>query len=212
MFITFEGGEGTGKTTQIALLQQRLIGQGHRVATYREPGGSPGAEAIRDLVLTGTTKRWHAVEELLLFSAARHELVRTAIQPDLKAGKLVLCDRFFDSSFAYQGRAGGIAEQALNTITALATNGLKPDMTLLLDLDPNLGLARAGKRLAHESKAATKGEDRFENKTRLFHHAVRQAFLDLARREPARIKVLNANQSSKALAEEVWAHVQTALS
>lgn len=199
MFITFEGGEGTGKTTQIARLKQHLENSGHRVSTYREPGGSGGAEAIRNLVLTGAANRWHAVEELLLFSAARHELVRTAIQPDLAAGKLVLCDRFYDSSAVYQGRAGGIEQGALEVVTALATDGLKPDLTLLLDIDPEIGLARAGKRLAQD----TSGEDRFENKTLAFHQSVRRAFLDLAAQEPERFATLNADQSPEALAAQI---------
>ena len=116
MFITFEGGEGAGKSTQIARLADRLRAHCQQVLCLREPGSSQGAEAIRDLVLNGAADRWHAVEELFLFSAARHELVRTKIKPALESGAIVLCDRFADSSAVYQGRAGGVDTTALQTI------------------------------------------------------------------------------------------------
>lgn len=207
MFITFEGGEGAGKTTQIAHLANRLRQAGHEVLTLREPGSAPGAEAIRDLVLNGPVERWDAAEELMLFSAARHELVRTKIKPALQAGAMVLCDRFADSSAVYQGRAGGIAPDTLQTIEDLAVQGLQPDLTLLIDVPVALGLSRAGKRI--DAVKDGQGEGRFEDKDLNFHEAVRAAFLDRAAQFPKRFHVLAGDQEEGALADQIWAEVQT---
>ena len=205
MFISFEGGEGAGKTTQIERLSNRLIEMGYEVVRLREPGSSEGAEAIRDLVLNGAVERWHPVEELFLFSAARHELVRRKIRPALRAGKIVLCDRFADSSAVYQGRAGGVAEAALATVEGLATEGLMPDLTFLIDIPVAAGLARATARI--ESLQTDQAEGRFEGKDRAFHEDVRQAFLDRAKAHASRFRIVQGDQSVEELAAQIWSEL-----
>lgn len=205
MFISFEGGEGSGKTTQVQALKSHLNARGLGVQTFREPGGAAGAESIRDLVLNGPVDRWHAVEELFLFSAARHELVRTAIQPALAAGDWVLCDRFADSSAVYQGRAGGVAPASLQAVEDLATQGLQPHRTLLIDVPVEVGLARAGHRIA--GRVGAQKEDRFEGKTRDFHESVRQAFLERAATWPERFVVVDGNQDAEDVSAAIWQHI-----
>lgn len=184
LFITFEGGEGSGKSTQIRLLAAHLEGMGHPAIITREPGGTPFAERIRDVILIpgliGTTD--DAMTQALLFAAARREHIRALIEPALAAGTTVLCDRYTDSTRAYQG--GRMPIDALETTLQLATGGLKPDITFLLDLPPEAGLARARAR-----NAAT---DTFERADLAFHEAVRARFLALAEAEPGRIVVIDA--------------------
>ena len=205
MFISFEGGDGAGKTTQINALAAQLEAQGRRVLCLREPGSSPGAEAIRNLLLNGAPDRWVAVEELFLFSAARHELVRTKIKPALAGGTVVLCDRFADSSAVYQGRAGGLAPDILEVVEALATGGLRPDLTFLIDVPPHLGLARADQRLQQQGdQDQDQAEARFEGKDALYHQAVRQAFLDRAAQFPQRFRLIDGAQAREAVAQDVW--------
>ncbi len=210
MFISFEGGEGAGKTTQIRLLADFLENQGVPLVQVREPGGSAGAEAIRALVLSGAPDRWDGVEELLLFSAARHELVRTTIQPALAEGRWVLCDRYADSSAVYQGRAGGVPEADLRAIETLATGGLQPHITFLLDLPVTTGLARAGHRLAGQRSGLD--EARFEGKDLGFHAAVRDAFLDRAKAFEDRFRVLDGTQAVEQLAAQIQRVVGSYLS
>ncbi len=201
MFISFEGGEGAGKTTQIGLLAEFLKYQGVSSIQVREPGGSAGAEAIRALVLSGAPDRWDGMEELLLFSAARHVLVRTTIRPALAAGHWVLCDRFADSSAAYQGRAGGVLDQDLRAIEALATGGLQPHITFLLDLPVATGLARAKRRLAGQR---SKGDEaRFEGKDYQFHSTVRDAFLSRAKEFRDRFRVLDGTLTVEEIANQI---------
>ena len=193
-FITFEGGEGAGKSTQIRLLAQRLAGRGE-VVTTREPGGSPGAEAIRGLLVTGAVERWSPISETLLMYAARRDHIERVIAPALERGAWVLCDRFYDSTRAYQGAAGGAPASLVKALEADVVGAVIPDLTLILDLPVAAGLARAA--------ARGEGEGRFEAKGTAFHEALRQAFLDIAAAEPGRCEVIDADQSVEDIAEQI---------
>ena len=182
-FVTLEGGEGVGKSTQLQALAEALRGRGLAVVTTREPGGSVGAEAIRALLMTGSEDRWSARAEALLFAAARADHVEKLIRPALARGDWVLCDRYTDSTYAYQAVAGGIGAETVAALVALIA-APTPDLTLVLDLDPALGLGRAG------STAA--GEARFEARDPDFHARVRAAFLEIAAGAPRRCVVLDA--------------------
>ena len=198
--ITFEGGEGAGKSTQIARLAAGLRASGLSVVETREPGGTAGAEEIRRLLVTGDAGRWDAATELLLICAARRDHVRRLIAPALAAGTWVLCDRFADSTLAYQGIAGGLGAAAIASANAVATDGLAPDLTLVLDIDPLAGLARA-----HQGGGE---ETRFETFDTGFHAAVRQAFLDIAQAEPQRCVVVDAAQPADVVAAVIAASVR----
>ena len=189
MFITLEGGEGTGKSTQSARLKKFLTAAGQDVVLTREPGGSSGAEEIRNLLVTGATDRWSPLAETLLFYAAREDHLEKTIRPALRQGQWVICDRFADSTRAYQGAAGNIATDLLKTLEDSVIGADWPDLTLMFDLDPEIGLIRAGRRLA-EAQA----EDRFENKELAFHARLRQSFLDIAAQAPERCAVIDASQ------------------
>ena len=202
--ITFEGGEGAGKSVQVARLAADLRDQGRAVIETREPGGTPGAEAIRSLLVTGAVDRWDALTELLLLSAARRDHVRQIIRPALAAGTWVLCDRFFDSTMAYQGYAGGLGRDVVARLTDLAVDGLRPDLTVILDVPVDIGLARAAARPAT-------GAARYEALDTAFHDAVRAAFLDIARREPERCVVVDATQPPDAVAAAIRTAVNDAL-
>jgi len=183
-FITFEGGEGAGKSTQAALLADALASIRLGIVRTREPGGSPGAERIRALLLGGIDEAWDAVTEALLVTAARRDHLRHTIRPALDAGRWVLCDRFADSTVAYQGFAGGAPAADLDALYRIAAGDLRPDLTLILDLPAEQGLARA---------AARQGaRDRFEGRNLEFHAKLRAGFLDVARREPGRCVVIDA--------------------
>lgn len=196
-FISFEGGEGAGKTTQLNLLAARLAALGRAVVTTREPGGTAGAEAIRALLVQGAAERWHASTELLLLTAARDDHVRRVIRPALAAGRWVLCDRFVDSTRVYQGIAAGLGIELVDRLHALMLDGLQPDLAIVLDLDPELGLARhAGGR-----------ETRFERKGLEFHKRVREGFRTLAAGEPRRIILIDAADPVARVTEAVWAAV-----
>lgn len=188
-FITFEGGEGAGKSTQLKLLAQACHNLGIDAISTREPGGSKGAEAIRELVVTGAIDRWNPVTESLLFMAARYDHIETQIRPALAAGKWVLCDRFFDSTRIYQGVAKHVGQEWLLQLYSLLYGALKPDLTLLLDLPPEIGLARA--------KARSGNETRFEQMDASFHKKLQNGFLDLAKNEPDRFIVIDATQTSQ---------------
>lgn len=188
-FITVEGGEGAGKSTLIAALAAALRARGATVVQTREPGGSPGADAIRALLVRGAADRWDATTEALLFAAARADHLAHTIRPALSRGDWVLCDRYIDSTYAYQVAAGGLAASVFETLHRLI-DAPTPDLTLMLDLDPAAGLAR--------SRGGVLGEDRFEHKTAEFHGKVRAAFLDIAAREPRRCVVIDAAQSKEA--------------
>lgn len=183
-FITFEGVEGCGKTTQIALLRDYLAAAGHTVVVTREPGGTPIAEAIRDVLLDPAHGAMGATAELLLYEAARAQHVHEKIAPALKAGQVVLCDRFADSTTAYQGAGRGFAPEILNQLHRMATGGIWPDLTVLIDLPVETGLERARERGR---------KDRIEQESIAFHQRVREGFLALAESEPERIRVVDGN-------------------
>jgi dTMP kinase len=199
-FITFEGGEGAGKSTQIRHLAEALMAAGHRVVVTREPGGTPFAEAIRGVLLGPEAPR-DAMTQALLFAAARREHIRALIGPALMAGSVVLCDRFTDSTRAYQGGALGV--EAIEATILLATGGLAPDLTLLLDLPPETGLARARRRAA--------AVDTFETADLAFHHDVRARFLAYAREEATRFAVIDAAADEASVATSVLAAVNERL-
>ena len=197
LFITFEGGEGSGKTTQIQYIIDGIKKKDRDLAlcVTREPGGTEDAETIRGLLLNGRTHKWQPATEALLVSASRHEHVVHVIQPALRHGNIVICDRFIDSTHIYQGFVGGISDDVLDGLDKLSCNGLVPDLTLLLDIDSNVGLARTVERGG--------SEDRFEAKGEAFHQKVRQGFLERARKEPNRIIKIDGERPPGDVAREV---------
>lgn len=197
-FITFEGPEGAGKTTQIARLKEQFDQTKQQYICTREPGGTPFGQRVRELLLDPFMEM-RSIPEFLLYSASRAQLIQEVIQPALKNGEIVVCDRYTDSSLAYQGAGRGLALAELQTITTIVTGGLKPHLTFLLDIDPQLGLKRA----------ATRGQpDRLEKADLAFHQRVRQGFLELAKTEPKRFVVLDAQQTPDELAKQVWEECQ----
>lgn len=194
LFITLEGGEGTGKTTQIARLKAWAEAQGKDVLATREPGGTLGAETIRTLVVEGKSGRWDAVSETLLFLAARRDHVERHIRPALKEGKWVLCDRFSDSTLVYQGIGKGLGMEYVETLQRLAIGTLTPDLTFILDIDVKEGLKRAAARKDKET--------RFEELDTVFHENVRQGFLSLARTS-SHYHVIEAGQSIDTVHEDI---------
>ncbi|MBF0179329.1 MAG: dTMP kinase [Magnetococcales bacterium] len=195
-FVTFEGGEGAGKSTQMRLLAERLQAGGARVTLTREPGGTLMAERIRALLVTGRPDDLDGRAELLLMLAARVEHVRGLIRPALARGEVVLCDRFADSTMAYQGFGRGMDLEWLALLNRFVLGDLLPERTLLLDIDPGAGLARAGR--------ASGGENRFEQEKLSFHQRVRAGFLELAASQPGRFRVIDATGEVAAVAEAVW--------
>jgi dTMP kinase len=192
--ITFEGGEGAGKSTQLAHLATRLRQAGCAVLTTREPGGTPGAEAIRELLIQGGPDRWAPLCETLLVQAARYDHVDRVIGPALAAGKSVLCDRFSDSTRVYQGVAGAVGLELVDRLHRTIFGDLAPDLTLILDLPAAVGLAR---------RRAGRSDNRFERKPLAYHERVREGFLALARAEPARCLVVDANRAEAAVGESI---------
>jgi len=185
LFITFEGGEGCGKSTQLKILEAHLEAKGYEVVTTREPGGTPAAEAIREFLLDPANDTLSPVAELLLYEAARAQHVSERILPALDAGKIVLSDRFYDSTTAYQGAGRGLGLEDVVRLHAVATGGLTPDLTILIDVPAALGLSRA----------TQGGSDRIERETMDFHERVRAEFLRLAEAEPERIRVVDGAKS-----------------
>ena len=183
-FITLEGGEGAGKSTQVERLRAALDSAGVATLATREPGGSPGAEAVRELLVTGEPDRWDSMTEALLHFAARRDHVVTVIEPALADGIWVISDRFADSTRAYQGIAGGLNDDAIDTLYRLAIGNLVPDLTLVLDLSAADGLARAAVRGG--------GEDRYERMGAAYHQRLREAFLSIAKNDPERCRVIDA--------------------
>ena len=196
-FITLEGGEGAGKTTLARALSQALTARGLEIVLTREPGGTPNAEALRTLLVEGDPGRWSPVSETLLLYAAREDHVRRLIAPALERGAWVICDRFSDSTRAYQGVAGGLDAARIDAIETAALGHFKPDLTLIADLAPQAGLARAAAR----GEAVT----RFEAKDAAFHARLRDAFLAIASAEPERCAVLDASLAPKELADAALA-------
>ncbi|MBB4367616.1 dTMP kinase [Bradyrhizobium sp. cir1] len=197
-FITFEGGEGTGKSTQIKKLADRLKAARMRILVTREPGGSPGAEIMRHLVLSGMGKLLGPEAETLLFAAARDDHVRTVIQPALNQGAWVLCDRFADSTRAYQGSLGSVPIGLINAMQRVTIGDLKPDLTIILDLPVEIGLQRAAVR------RGTGAPDRFESEQLSFHHGLREAYRKIAAEEPKRCVLIDANSDPDTVADRVW--------
>ena len=202
LFITFEGGEGAGKSTQIARLAERLRQEGHDVVTTREPGGSPDADAIRELLVTGEPGRWSAAGEALLNYAARESHLNHTIRPALAAGRTVLCDRFADSTRAYQGLAGGLGLEFVERLDRAVVAETQPDMTLVFDLDPQTGLERARQR---------GGADRFERKGIGFHRDLRDAFRQIAVQFSNRCHLIDASASVDDVASQIWKAVSARL-
>ena len=201
VLITFEGGEGTGKTTQTELLAARLSGAGLQVESYREPGGTELGDEIRRLLLDPELQHPFPVAELLLYEASRAQLVEREILPRLDAGDVVLCDRYTDSTLAYQAWGRGLDVGMVRTLNALAAHGVAPDLTIVLDAEIDLGIGRA----------TQGGADRLEMELDDFHHAVRDGFLEIARAEPDRVRVVDADRPLGPVSAEVWAHAEALL-
>jgi dTMP kinase len=206
-FITFEGGEGAGKSTQVRRLADRLREAGRTVVITREPGGTPIAEGIREVLLSGFAKPLGSEAEALLFAAARADHVDRLIRPALASGDWVLSDRFSDSTHVYQGASGGVDEELLVALDRLAIGRTHPNLTFILDLPPEVGLARVADRLA----ATGDVPDRFEGDDIALHERRRAAYLDIARREPERCVVIDAERSEGEIAEDIWRAVASRL-
>jgi dTMP kinase len=202
-FITLEGGEGAGKSTQAARLSERLRARGIEVVKTREPGGSTGAEAIRNLVVAGDAERWSPRTETLLMYAARSDHLERTILPTLAAGHWVVCDRFADSSRAYQGAGGGAPEAFIEALDAAVVGRDQPDLTLVFDLPVEIGLERAFGRGLFET--------RFESKGLAFHQRLRDGFLGVAKRHPERCVVIDAAGDLDQVTDRIWAAVEARL-
>jgi dTMP kinase len=202
-FITLEGGEGAGKSTQARRLADRLGAHGRRVVVTREPGGSPGAETIRELLVTGGVDRWSPITETLLMYAARRDHIERTIAPALAAGDFVVCDRFADSTRAYQGAGGGAPGSLIQALERYVLGETRPDLTLILDLPVDVGLARAAQR--------QHAETRFEAKGEAFHQRLREGFLAIARVESGRCVVIDAAQPVEAVEAAIWGAVEARL-
>jgi len=194
-FITLEGGEGTGKSTQAQLLADKFEGAGLPVVLTREPGGAVGAEEIRALLVSGSTGRWSPMAEALLHCAARRDHLDKTVLPVLDRGESLICDRFADSTMAYQGYGHELGRDVISGLHHLVVGNFTPDLTLIFDLPVEVGLGRAGNR--DGSKAG--GGDRYERMDQAFHHRLRDGFLDIARIEPERCVVIDADQSIEAI-------------
>jgi dTMP kinase len=201
-FITLEGGEGAGKSTQARRLVSQLESRGIATVLTREPGGSPGAEEVRKLLVAGAPERWDPLTETLLMFAARADHVANTIRPALEARRWVVCDRFTDSTYAYQGAGRGVPRETIRRIESLVLDDFKPDLTLILDLPVDTGLERT-----HSRKPGAH-ENRFEKFDRQFHEKLREAFLALARRAPDRCAVIEAADDEDSVADEVWSVVR----
>ncbi|NCG11138.1 MAG: dTMP kinase [Alphaproteobacteria bacterium] len=193
-FITLEGGEGAGKSTQIQVVKDYLEARGIDVVVTREPGGTPVGQEIRNLLVSGDKDKWSPLSETLLILADRAAHLERVIRPALADGKYVVCDRFFDSTGAYQGIAGGLGLEVIHNLQQPVLGTTLPDVTLLLDIDPEKGLSRAQER---------GGDLRFESKTLAYHQTLRQAFLDFAKQEPERMVVIDADRDIEAVSTDI---------
>ena len=196
LFLVFEGGEGAGKSTQSSALADYLVARGHAVRRTREPGGTPAAEAVRAILLDPANEGLDDRAEALLFAAARGDHAARVIRPALERGEIVISDRFMDSSVAYQGAGRDLGLDTVADLSLWATGGLRPDLTILLDVDPEIGLARVV------------GPDRLESEPLAWHRRVREAFLDIAARDPRRYLVLDASRPAEDLAVEITVVVE----
>ncbi len=200
-FITFEGGEGSGKSTHAAALAQRLKSLGIETVLTREPGGSTGAEIIRHILLSGIAKPLGAETETILFAAARHDHVLNTILPALKAGKWVICDRFIDSTRVYQGALGKVDAKFIRSLERVTVGPAKPDLTFILDVPAAIGLARA------KTRRGTSAADRFEAEGPEFHEELRKAYRALGEAEPKRCFVMDGRPPRDVVADRIWAIV-----
>jgi len=201
-FITFEGGEGVGKSTQVRRLLARLSERGVEGVRTREPGGTPKAEAIRSFILQGRSEAWGAGAEAVLFAAARLDHVTQLIAPNLEKGNWVVSDRFCDSTRAYQGLTGGVDDKLIDALEVLALDGHTPDLTIVLDMDPVIAFRRVEQRALEDGLQLT--GDRFEKEEIDWHQRLRQSFLDIAKANPERCVVISAEQSEEALEDAIW--------
>ena len=207
VFITLEGGEGAGKSTQIRRLDEKLQSLGIDTLLTREPGGTPGAEAIRHVILSGFAEQFGADVEAMLFSAARSDHVTHVIKPALEGGKLVICDRFFDSTRVYQGASGKVDMAFLKSLEKIACEDAWPDLTLILDLDPEEGMRRAGTRREEGVEP-----DRFEKENMDNQKLRRDAFRKIVEDEPERCVLIDANGSEEKVAQRIWEAVEPKIS
>lgn len=205
-FITFEGGEGVGKSTQIQRLVANLNKRGVEAVRTREPGGTPRAEAIRSFLLQGKSEEWGPSAEAILFAAARLDHVNSMIRPNLESDKWVLSDRFHDSTRAYQGLNGGVPTKLISALEQLALDGTTPDMTILIDMDPELAFERVRKRAAEDGLDLP--PDRYEKENLDWHRQLRQNFLDIAKREHERFVVIDGDKSANDLETAIWEAVK----
>ncbi len=205
-FITFEGGEGAGKSTQVRLLANRLQRLGHEVVMTREPGGSLRAEAIRKLLLEGRVAKFGPFAEALMFSIARDDHLETIIRPTLAKGSWVICDRFMDSTMAYQGAGGNLPSSLIRALERTVVGDTRPALTILIDLPPTVGIGRAR---ARQQQATGGVADRFESMDMEFHERLRKAFLAIARRNRDRIAVFDGERPPDELAKQIWDLVST---
>lgn len=202
--ITFEGGEGAGKSTQVSILVDRLRNAGRHAIATREPGGSPVAEDIRETLLSGKVKQFGPFAEALLFSIARADHIDTVINDALARGQWVVCDRFLDSTRAYQGATGGVPAPVISALERLTLHGIMPNLTIVLDIPVEEGLARMARRRG--------APDRFESQDVAQHERIRKAFLNIAEEEPGRCVVIDARKPEALVAEDVWEAVTERLS
>lgn len=203
IFVSFEGGEGAGKSTQIDRARARLESAGREVLVTREPGGSPIAERIRNILLSGQAKILGQTGETILFAAARRDHVETVIGPALRNGLVVLCDRFTDSTRVYQGAVAGVEALLLDRLEMAATSGISPDLTIVIDVPVEIGSERARARRAARGEAP----DRFEAEAMSYHQGVRSAFLEIAKAEPERCRIVDGSRSVDEVAEAIWSEI-----
>ena len=211
LFITLEGGEGGGKTTQINWLAEALTAKKHKVVTTREPGGTPEGEKIRNLLVQREGGNWTPVAECLMLFAARAMHVNKIIRPALDEERIVISDRFTDSTRAYQGYGMGVDLKKIDELNRIVLDGFTPDLTFILDIDPREGLLRSGRRLASEELKINQSEDRYENLDLSFHEKLRAGFLDIAKKEPERCHVIDASQSADTVEAQIFEIVQDRL-
>ncbi len=201
-FLTFEGGEGVGKSTQVRKLIENLGRAGISAVRTREPGGTPRAEAIRSFILQGRSEEWGAGAEAVLFAAARLDHVTNLIAPNLSAGRWVICDRFADSTRAYQGLNGGVDNKLISALEELAVDDHRPDLTLVLDMEPKLAFERVAQRAAEDGIANV--TDRFEKEDIDWHQRLRENFLEIARAHPERCVVIKADREENEIEADIW--------
>ena len=202
-FITFEGGEGSGKSTQIRILKKRLSKNKKKIILTREPGGTKEAERIRELLVRGKSSKWSGTTEVLLMSTARKDHVDKVILPNLKKGNWVLCDRFIDSTLAYQGYGRNVGEVLIKQLNKSLINNLKPNLTFLFDIDPKIGLRRSKKRINNEL--------RYENMSLTYHRKIRNAYIDIAKKNKKRIKIIDGSLDKNTISEIIWSIIQKEL-